>query len=159
MSSQRHLLVLGDQLTRSVGPLASADPDSTSILMIESIVLADSTPHHKQKLVLVFSAMRHFAESLRQQGFRVSYHQADSFEAGMATYIKAKSPPEIEVMEPADWGYEHRLRVAAEDGGARLRVLPNELWLTNDEEFDTWAAGRKALPLRLYGGLRLARHP
>jgi len=29
--------------------------------------------HHKQKIVLVLSAMRHFADELRQEGFSVTY--------------------------------------------------------------------------------------
>ena len=47
-----HILVLGDQLTRQVGPLADAIPEETSVLMIESLELARSIPHHKQKLVI-----------------------------------------------------------------------------------------------------------
>ena len=33
--------------------------------------------HHKQKLVLVLSAMRHFAASLRAEGMRLDYVQLD----------------------------------------------------------------------------------
>ncbi|MGY8779834.1 MAG: cryptochrome/photolyase family protein, partial [Longimicrobiales bacterium] len=143
MASRRHILVLGDQLTRSVGPLASAEPSSTSVLMIESIALADSVPHHKQKLVLFFSAMRHFANGLRDAGFTVCYHQAASFEAGLTSHIEAEKPETIEVMEPTDWGYVDRLCEAADSAGCQVEVVPNELWLTDADDFDSWAEGRK----------------
>lgn len=149
-ASRRHILVLGDQLTRSVGPLADAEPDETTVVMIESIALADSMPHHKQKLVLVFSAMRHFAETLRDDGFTVSYERAESFESGIAAYVESAKPDEIVVMKPTDWGYEERLRLAAEEAGSRLEVLPNELWLTEAEDFDSWAEGRKSLRLEYF---------
>lgn len=149
-TDRRHILVLGDQLTRTVGPLADAEPGSTSVLMIESVALADSMPHHKQKLVLVFSAMRHFAEQLRVDGFTVSYMRAASFEAGIANYVDEATPDEIVVMKPTDWGYEDRLSEAAERAGARLVVVPNELWLTSDDDFDEWAKGRKSLRLEYF---------
>jgi deoxyribodipyrimidine photolyase-related protein len=115
--------------------------------MIESTSLADSMPHHKQKLVLVFSAMRHFAEELRRDGFQVSYHRAGSLEAGQRRYLEAEGCAEMEMMKPADWGYEDRLRKASDEVGVRLRVLPNPLALTTAEDFDAWAEGRKQLRL------------
>ena len=150
MASRRHILVLGDQLTRSVGPLASAEPSSTSVLMIESIALADSVPHHKQKLVLFFSAMRHFANGLRDAGFTVCYHQAASFEAGLTSHIEAEKPETIEVMEPTDWGYVDRLCEAANSAGCQVEVVPNQLWLTDADDFDSWAEGRKSLRLEYF---------
>lgn len=84
---QRHVLVLGDQLNRSVEPLASADPEVTRVLMIESAALAEGLPHHKQKLVLVFSAMRHFAQELEADGFDVEYLRCGDFEEGLAQYL------------------------------------------------------------------------
>jgi deoxyribodipyrimidine photolyase-related protein len=35
-------------------------------------------PHHKQKIVLVLSAMRHFADELRQRGVAVDYVPLDA---------------------------------------------------------------------------------
>jgi deoxyribodipyrimidine photolyase-related protein len=51
-----HVLVLGDQLNRSIPPLRDAEPGRTRVVLIESEGLARELPHHKQKLVLVFSA-------------------------------------------------------------------------------------------------------
>ena len=36
----RHILVLGDQLNKQVGPLAAATPSDTHILMIEAVDFA-----------------------------------------------------------------------------------------------------------------------
>ena len=118
--------------------------------MIESDGLARAMPHHKQKLVLVFSAMRHFARDLATDGFEVEYLSSKSFEQGVAEYVSARQGIELEVMDPTDWGYEHRLAQAATEAGGSLRVVPNGLWLTTAEEFDTWAEGRKTLRLEYF---------
>lgn len=138
----RHLLVLGDQLTRQVGPLAGATLDDVRVVMIESRALARAIPHHKQKLAVVFAAMRHFAASLRADGVDVSYLRAASFADGIASYLAAWPGARLEVMEPNDAGVAADLRRAAEAAGGRLTLLPNELWLTDADDFDAWMATR-----------------
>ena len=46
-------------------------------------------------------------------------------------------------MEPADRGVAGALRAAARAAGGDLRVLPNPLWLVDDDAFDAYAAGRR----------------
>jgi deoxyribodipyrimidine photolyase-related protein len=150
MSVRRHLLVLGDQLNRSVEPLATADPQGTTILMIESEEIAEGRPHHKQKLVLFFSAMRHFAEELRGAGFIVDYRRATSFAAGVREHLAASGATTLEVMDPADWGVRESLERAAGERGAELLVHANGLWLTSSTDFDVWAEGRKGLRLEYF---------
>jgi deoxyribodipyrimidine photolyase-related protein len=146
----KHALVLGDQLSRTVGPLAEADPSETVVLMIESEALASAMPHHKQKLVLVFSAMRHFARGLESDGFRVEYRQCSSFTTGVQAHLEETGAAELLIMRPSDFGIEDTLSRATASCGATLRVVPNGLWLTDEEEFDTWAQGRSALRLEYF---------
>ena len=54
--------VLGDHLSRSLSSLANASKDDTIVLMMEVWDEATYVKHHKQKIVLILSAMRHFAE-------------------------------------------------------------------------------------------------
>lgn len=148
--SGRHLLVLGDQLDRRAGPLADAEPESTRVLMIESDTLAREVPHHKQKLVLFFSAMRHFAAALEADSFSVTYLHADDFESGIATYLDRHPGASLDFVRPTDHGYEARLCSAIRDGGGEPRPLESRLWLTDDDEFDRWAEGRKTLRLEYF---------
>lgn len=59
------VLVLGDQLNRSLGALSSAEPGTDRVRMVESDAKLRQRPGHRQKLTYVLSAMRHFAEELR----------------------------------------------------------------------------------------------
>ena len=55
-----------DNATRHLGmELVSIAPGEAVILMMEVWDEATYVRHHKQKIVLIFSAMRHFAEELR----------------------------------------------------------------------------------------------
>ena len=65
---RRLILILGDQLSPSLSALADLDPQADIVLMAEVAEEAQYVPHHKQKLVLLWSAMRHFAEGLRADG-------------------------------------------------------------------------------------------
>jgi len=69
------ILILGDQLTTDISALDGADPGRDRIVMAEVHEEASYTNHHKKKLVLLFSAMRHFAQQLEKDGWQVHYQQ------------------------------------------------------------------------------------
>jgi deoxyribodipyrimidine photolyase-related protein len=143
--AERHVLVLGDQLTRRVGPLAGRDPTRTTVLLVESSAWARRRRYHRQKVVLIWSAMRHFAAELRSAGFRVLEYRVEAFEDGLAAHLRAYPACLIEVMEPAEHGLGALLADIVASLGGRLVRLPNELWLSSDEAFEEWARGRRSL--------------
>ena len=57
-------LVLGDMLFDRLPGLNAAE----AIFMSEDLGLATRVRHHQQKIVLFFSAMRHFRDALVAQG-------------------------------------------------------------------------------------------
>ena len=66
-------LVLGDQLSRSLSGLAGLDKKLDVVLMAEVIEEVTYVRHHKRKVAFLFSAMRHFADELREEGITVDY--------------------------------------------------------------------------------------
>ena len=71
------VLVLGDQLSIPLAALRAADPAKSVVLMAEVTAEATYVRHHKKKIAFLFSAMRHFAEALRDAGWRVDYVRLD----------------------------------------------------------------------------------
>lgn len=65
--------------------------------------------HHKQKIVLVLAAMRHFAETLRQRGLTVDYVKLDapdntgSFATEVHRAVARHRPSRFVVTEPSEW--------------------------------------------------------
>ena len=68
-------LVLGDQLSHSLSTLQSVDKRTDRILMAEVYQEAHYVKHNKLKIALIFSAMRHFANELQEQGYQVDYYE------------------------------------------------------------------------------------
>ena len=71
------VLVLGDQLSHGLSSLSAADKSSDRILMCEVEEEANYVKHHKKKIAFLFSAMRHFAQELKEDGWQVDYIKLD----------------------------------------------------------------------------------
>lgn len=70
-------LVLGDQLSFELSALSGLNPSRDRVLLAEVAEEAGHIPHHPQKIAFLFSAMRHFAEALRERGVAVDYVRLD----------------------------------------------------------------------------------
>jgi deoxyribodipyrimidine photolyase-related protein len=149
------VLVLGDQLTDRVGPLADANPGSDRVVMIEASAFADRKPYHPHKLVAVFAAMRHFRDRLRDRGFDVDYYRVPDFETGFCRHLEAHPDDDLVTMRPASHRAgeslgatfaDARTLVSAERDGdappldALLVVQPNETFHCTPAAFDDWVA-------------------
>ena len=92
----RSAWVLGDQLSLDNPALEGAE----RVLMVESQAKLHSAPFHRQKLHLLLSAMRHFAEELRASGIEVDYRRAGSLAAGLREPLHDHRPDEVALLEP-----------------------------------------------------------
>jgi deoxyribodipyrimidine photolyase-related protein len=130
--------LLGDQLNLDATPLRSAD----EVLMIEAHGFADRMEYHPLKLTLVFSAMRHARDELRDRGYDVSYVRAESFGEGLDEHLSARPGDSLVLQRPASHGAGDRLRELVAERGGDLTLVGNEGFLTTPAEFDAWAAER-----------------
>jgi deoxyribodipyrimidine photolyase-related protein len=137
--------VLGDQLWPEQAALAScADQQTTTpVLLIESRQQGRSRPYHRQKLVLVWSAMRHFAADLRQTGWPVTYAITDRFEEALQDWIVAQGITELRVMMPSDRPFQQWLNRLSLP--CALTVVPNNHFLWDASAFKTWAQSQTQL--------------
>jgi len=129
---------LGDQLSRTHGPLAD-DPDR--VFMVESREFAARHPYHGQKLALVFAAMRHLRDDLRDDGVEVVYERADSFADALDAFFSEHRDETLVAMEPASHGAGDRLRELVADASGDLRLVENESFLCGVDAFDEWDDG------------------
>ncbi|GGL60652.1 cryptochrome/photolyase family protein [Halocalculus aciditolerans] len=129
------VLVLGDQLVRRAGPLAD-DPER--VLMVESREFAARKPYHAKKLVLVFSAMRHLRDALRDDGVTVRYEQADSFAEGFTAFFDDHPEETLTCMRPAGRNAAAALRETIADAGGDVEFVGNETFLSTPAAFDEW---------------------
>jgi deoxyribodipyrimidine photolyase-related protein len=142
----QHLLVLGDQL--NLETIVRLQPER--VVLIESTARGATLPHHKQKLTLIYSAMRHFRLELEAHGFVVAYIQCQTFEDGLARYFELYPNAEIQMIEPAEWGLEVRFETAVESLGGTYTILPNPLWLSSKEDWAGYAGSKKTFRMEFF---------
>ncbi|WP_349975747.1 cryptochrome/photolyase family protein [Pseudomonas sp. WHRI 8519] len=150
-------LVLGDQLSFDLASLATLDPAHDVILMAEVQGEARYVPHHPQKIVLIFSAMRHFAQALRDRGWRVEYVELNapgnsgSIVGELRRWQQAVGATHIHLTECGEW----RLEQALNDAGLPLVWHRDTRFLCSREAFARWAKDRRQLRMEhFYRGMR-----
>lgn len=126
--------ILGDQLLAAHPALAEAEAlvgrANTRVLLVESAARTSKLPYQRKKLVLLFSAMRHYAEELREQGYAVDYRRAPTFLAGLRDHVAEFRPGGLWTMAAADWNgrsFQHQL---ARQLNLPVIALPNTQFLT-----------------------------
>ena len=152
MVAPRLILVLGDQLTPGLSALREADKDRDVVVMAEVRDEATYVRHHVKKIAFTFSAMRHFAEELRADGWQVVYGRYD--ESCTAASIPAElarraQETGAEAALMTECG-EHRLNAALAEGPLPVEVLPDDRFIASHAEFDAWAEGRKQLRMEYF---------
>ena len=157
MSSCRHLiLILGDQLSPTLASLADADPARDVILMAEVMAEATYVRHHKQKIAFIFSAMRHFAEELRAQGFTVRYtclddpDNAGSLRGELRRAVEALQPEAVIVTEPGEWRLLDDMKGWRQLLALPVEIRPDARFVCSHAEFRAWAEARRELTMEFF---------
>jgi len=138
--------ILGDQLHEDHPALIRADHKTDRVLFIESRRRSEQVRYHQLKLVLIFSAMRHRAEALRKQGWKVDYIElTGSFADGLQQYVSKHRPQAILVQEPSQHNFRQALPALSRQLGVPIEVLPTNQFLVPESEFRAWAGESKRL--------------
>jgi deoxyribodipyrimidine photolyase-related protein len=149
-------LVLGDQLSRSIGALRDIDRARDVVLMVEAHEETTYVRHHRQKLVLVLSAMRHFARRLRAEGIRVDYVRLDdednsgSFTSELGRALARHAVDRIVATAPGEWRVWEMMRTWGEWFGMPVEIREDDRFLCSRTEFAAWAEGRKLLRMEFF---------
>lgn len=149
-------LILGDQLSRSLSSLEDLDPERDQILMCEVRDEATYVKHHKKKIALIFSAMRHFAKELVDDGYRVCYVKYDDPNntgslLGEVTRLASENTFSEIVITASG---EFRLQTQMANWAVKLKlpvlIKEDRRFLCSPEEFAAWAKGRKQLRMEYF---------
>ncbi len=146
------VLVLGDQLTHDIAALRAADKSNDVVVMAEVADEAGYVPHHPKKIAFIFTAMRKFAAELQDKGWQVAYTRLDdpdnagSIPSELLRRVEEFTAKSVLATEPGEW----RLIHALQDVPLDLTLLSDDRFLCSHKEFETWAAGRKALRMEYF---------
>ena len=146
-------LILGDQLNAQHSWFSTVNNEHTFV-MIESREEGSYAPHHIQKVVGIFSAMRQFAHSLKSQGHQLHYHKIlDSTEANLRTVLASIAQQygaeRIELQEPDEWRLREDLE-QLKDEGFKITWCSSEHFISTREEFEGLFEGKKTFLMETF---------
>lgn len=156
MPTRQLIPIFADQLTIDIATLNAANRDTDVILMVEVMDEARYVGHHKKKIAFLFSAMRHFAEALRADGWTVFYTKLDdpenthSFSAEVARHIAALKIDKIAVTEAGEWRVRAMVAKWQAQFSIQVDIFPDTRFISTDAEFAEWATGRKQLRMEYF---------
>ncbi len=149
-------VVLGDQCSAALSALDGLDPARDVALMAEVRAECTYVRHHKQKIALVLSAMRHFAAELRARGVRVDYVALDdpanthTLAGEVARAAARLGPARIVATHPGEWRVLEDMRGWDAATGVPVEIREDTRFLCTLERFRRWAAGRTQLRMEYF---------
>ena len=149
-------LILGDQLSPGVAALAACDAAKDLVVMAEVIEEASYVRHHKKKIALVFSAMRHFADELASLGWRVDYRRigegddASNLTSVIQRAMAKHKPSRVVITAPGEWRLHQAMKTWAGLLGVPVDILDDDRFICSTDEFASWAKNRKQLRMEYF---------
>jgi deoxyribodipyrimidine photolyase-related protein len=153
----RHLvIVLGDQLDVASSALQDFDPAQDVVWMAEVAEESEHVWSAQQRIAVFLSAMRHFAEHLRERGLAVQYtalNDADNtgtLAGELSRSLEALKPAGLVLTAPGDWRVLQALRATATQRKLPLYLRDDTHFFSTVREFAAHAKGRKQLRLEYW---------
>lgn len=149
-------LILGDQLNSKISSLQGINKQYDKVMLCEVAAETDYVKHHKQKLILILSAMRHFADALRHHGYDVHYVKLDdventgSFTNELNRAISLFKPKKIIVTEASEYRVLQEQKSWAEQFSMPVDIRQDDRFLSTPNDFAKWAEGRKQLRMEYF---------
>ena len=160
----RHLvLVLGDQLNLKSAAFERFDPARDRVLMIEARAESTHVPSTKMRSALFLSAMRHFAEAIREAGWPLDYlrlgaHAFDTVADALGDALARHAPEALVVVEPGEWRLEQVVLATCTAAGVRADVRDDLHFLCARRDFVDGARGKSRLVMEAFYRRMRAQH-
>ncbi len=153
----RHLvIVLGDQLDAQSSALQGFDATQDVVWMAEVDQESTHVWSAKQRIAVFLSAMRHFANELRERGLPLVYVPMDeptnrgTLALELERVITVLQPAALVLTAPGDWRVLHSLRAVAKQHSLPLDLRDDTHFFSTVREFAAHAEGRKQLRLEYW---------
>ena len=149
-------LILGDQLNHQLASLRDINIESDIVLMAEVGAEVTYVKHHKRKIAFLFSAMRHFAETLQGEGVFVIYRRLDdpdnggSLETEVKRTISAHKISKLVVTMPGEYRLLEIMRRWQSSLHITVELREDDRFLCTLDRFASWADGRRQLRMDFF---------
>jgi deoxyribodipyrimidine photolyase-related protein len=154
------ILVLGDQLDRACSAFDGFDLKHDAVAMQEVREEATYIRQHKIRLVLFFSALRHFRDELVAEGLKVHYRAIDdpenshSFAGEIAARVRRLDPRKVIVLQPGDDRVRRSIEKTCRELGVELEIREDRHFFCSPDEFAALSQGRHLILENFYRRMR-----
>ena len=143
-------------MSDGLSALSGLDAERDLILMAEVDDEATYVKHHKQKLVLIFAAMRRFADRLTSRGVKVRYIRIDdpdntgSITGELDRALAALDHDRLVMTECGEWRLAELLDAFAGSSPVPVEVRQDDRYICSHDRFRRWAADRRDLRMEFF---------
>ncbi len=149
------------ECSRSVANIPRQPRDDVTVVLLESVAKGAALPWHRQKLVLLLSAMRHFAASLEGAGYRVIFRRAATYAEGLVDIAKETGASRVVATEGREQDMVEELeraRALLEARHIALVLREDRGFMATRDEFARWTAGRREFRMEWFYRVMRRRH-
>ena len=137
--------ILADQLSQDLSSLKVSDKNESVILLMELNEEISNVPHHRKKIIFLFSAMRHFAKQMKINGWEVDYVSLDDENNSgnlieeIRKAILRHRVNQVRICEPSDWHTLNKIVMFDKKNSTNFTITPDNRFLSSHSEFEEWA--------------------
>lgn len=150
------IIILGDQLNIDSKVLQEADKKNDVIFMAEVLYESTKVPSHKARTTVFLSAMRHFRNELKENGFQVKYLSLSdktiykNFQEAFSSAVEEFAPQKIIVTQPGEFSVLSEIKMLASTKKVTLEIKPDDFFLSSPADFANFSAGKKQLRMEYF---------
>ena len=145
------IVILGDQLSLEISSLEKIRKNEDKILMMEVSNEIEFANHHRKKLVLLFSAMHHFADELKKNKFNVTYIEFNKSEKNFTKELERQckkfNPKSIKITHPSEYRVLDEVKKWEKLLDIPVTIMEDTRFFCKIDEFSDWAESRKELKM------------
>jgi deoxyribodipyrimidine photolyase-related protein len=147
-------VILRDQLSHQISSINDFCSDKDSIFMCETYQDCTYVKHHKKKLVFILSAMRHFADELKNKKYNLNYVKLDdssntgTISSEIKRFCSNNQVQKIIITWPGEYWVLQELVRLKQEIKIPVEIREDDRFLA--EEFTLWAKNRKELRMEIF---------
>lgn len=156
-SMSKLILILGDQLSLNNPALSHFDAQHDKLLMIEAVEESTHVWSHKARIVYFLSAMRHFAQRLRDRYgepaldyWALDQHSHARLVDALAAAITQHAATHVVCQRVGDIRLHHALTKLCQQQAIGLVWTEDAHFLCSPVDFSTWMHGKKQLRMEFF---------
>ena len=148
-------LILTDQLNGAISSLQGLDNTQDTVYFFELADYFTHVKHHKKKIAFLLSAMRHFAQSLRDQGVNVTYFTLNDNGPRSLTqalhYLHDTHPEDTLVLtKPSEYFLHQEVETFMASCPLKITLCEDNRFLCTNTQFRQWAGDKKQLRMEFF---------